>query len=35
MSSAYLAISILKTSSMSEKQLRIFSSYLPRVALKE
>ena len=35
MSSAYLAISILKTSPMSEKQLRIFSSYLPRVALKE
>ena len=35
MSSAYLAISILKTSPMSEKQLRIFSSYLPRVSLKE
>ena len=35
MSSAYLAISILKKSPMPEKQLRIFSSYLPQVALKE
>ena len=35
MTSAYLAISILKKSPIPEKQLRIFLLYLPKVALKE
>ena len=35
MTSAYLAISILKKSPIPEKQLRIFLLYLPEVALKE
>ena len=35
MTSAYLAISFLKLTSLPEKQLRIFSSYLPQEPLKE
>ena len=35
MTSAYLAISFLKQRPLSEKQLRIFLSYLPQEPLKE
>ena len=35
MTSAYLAISFLKQTSLPEKQLRIFLSYLPQEPLKE
>ena len=35
MTSAYLAISILKKSPIPEKQLKVFLSYLPQAALKE
>ena len=35
MTSAYLAISFLKETSLPEKQLRIFLSYLPQEPLKD
>ena len=35
MTSAYLAISFLKQTSLPEKQLRIFFSYLPQEPLKD
>ena len=35
MTSAYLAISFLKQTSLPEKQLRIFLSYVPQEPLKE
>ena len=35
MTSAYLAISFLKQSSLPEKQLRIFLPYFPQGPLKE
>ena len=35
MTSAYLAISFLEQTPLSEKQLRIFLSYLPEEPLKE
>ena len=35
MTSVYLAISFLKQTTLPEKQLRIFLSYLPQEPLKE
>ena len=35
MASAYLAISFLKQTPLPEKQLRMFSSYLPQELLKD